>query len=129
MQSNVSTVETIMNEIRSGIEDTTLSEATMAAAASSGNLQAELRKAAETTHLLGRCGGSMRGRLCRLFAGPAKPVVEQLDLFHAAVCGALGKLAESCSAQVKTERKVAELEKRLQALEGRMGATRHGDAR
>lgn len=129
MQSNISTVETIMREIRSGLEDTTLSETTARAAAADSSLQGELRKAAASTSLLGRCGGSLRGRVCRLLAKPARPVVEQIDLFHSAVCAALGKLAECRGAQQETEQKVVELEKRLQALEAHNQTGQHGDNR
>ena len=129
MQTTVPSVDAIMEEIRQGLEDTFISEATSLAVASGSSLQTELRKAAATNSLLGRCGGSMRGRLCQLLARPAKPVVEQINLFHAAVCGALGKLAESYRAQVVTEQKVAELEKRLHALEAQYTTILPGDAR
>lgn len=129
MQTNVPSVETIMNEIRSGLDDTTLSDATMAAAESGRSIQADLRKASGTASPLGRCGGSLRGRLCRLLAVPAKPVVEQLDLFHAAVCGALGKLVEHSAGQARIGKKVEELEKRLQALEAQPRDAQQKDAR
>jgi len=129
MQTNEPSVETIMNEIRSGLDDTTLSDTTIAAAESGRTLQSELRKAAGAAALLGRCGGSLRGRLCRLLAAPARPVVEQLDLFHAAVCGALGKLTEHSAGQTRIGQKVEELEKRLQALEAQQRNSQQKDVR
>lgn len=129
MQTNVPSVETIMNEIRSGLDDTTLSDATLAAAESGRSIQSELCKAAGAASLLGRCGGSLRGRLCRLLAVPAKPVVEQLDLFHAAVCAALGKLAEHSAGQTRIGQRVDEIERRLQALEAQSRDAQQKDAR
>ena len=128
MPSNVTNVEAIMHEIRSGLEDTVLSEATASAAADS-SLQSDLRQVAESATVLGRCGGSLRGRLCRLLAKPARPVVEQLDLFHSAVCATLGKLTEGHKTQQVTDRKIAELEHRLQALETQQPTVRHEDER
>jgi len=129
MQTNVPSVETIMNEIRSGLDDTMLSDSTIAASESGRTLQSELRKAAGAAALLGRCGGSLRGRLCRLLAAPARPVVEQLDLFHAAVCGALGKLAEHSTGQTRIGQKVDALEKRLLELEAQPRNAQQKDVR
>jgi len=130
MQTEVPSVETIMNEIRSGLENSLLSETAVAAAAAGSSLQSDLRNIAESASVLGRCGGSRRGRLCRLLASPARPVVEQLDRFHDAVCSALGNLAGRCGEQTETARKVADLERRLQVLEAHFPETaRNGDNR
>lgn len=119
MKENVLPVETIMHEIRSGLEDTTLSAATAGIAAASLSLQSDLRKSAETAGVLGRCGGSIRGRLCLLLAPLARPVIEQLDLFHAATVSTLSKLAGLADDHVAAIQKTVDLERRVQALEAK----------
>lgn len=123
MDEELPAIDAIMKEIRSGLEDTTLSDATAAAAASNFSMQADIRKATATAGVLGRCGGSLRGRLCRLIAPLALPVIEQLNLFHTATVSALSTLAGRTEEQVSTASRVNDIERRLQALEA--GAKPH----
>ncbi len=126
MDSELPAVEAIMEEIRRGLADTTLSNAT-AAAAAVGSLTGDLRQASSTAGVLGRCGGSLRGRICRLLAPLALPVVEQLDLFHAAVVAALSRLAGQTAEQDAATARMEDLERRLSALEaGLKGGTKGG---
>jgi len=130
MQNNTpESVAALVNEIRSGLDDTTLSDATKAAAdTATGSIQHDLQKLAQTASLLGRCGGSLRGRLCLLLSGIARPVVEQVDLFHAAVSSTLVKLAEQSREAAGTARKVDALERRIKALESRLADEQSGEA-
>ena len=130
MQNNTpESVAALVNEIRSGLDDTTLSDATKAAAdTATGSIQHDLQKLAQTASLLGRCGGSLRGRLCLLLSRIARPVVEQVDLFHAAVSSTLVKLAEQSREATGTARKVDALERRIKALESRLADEQSGEA-
>ena len=116
-------VDDIMREIRSGLADTALSEPTLAALDDSRSLPSELRRATESSRVMGRCGGSLRGRLCRLLLPLAWPVVEQLDRFHAAVVAALARLADHTAPG--TDARLRDLETRIAELESRTG-TRDG---
>ncbi len=114
-------VDQIMREIRSGLANTSLSETALAAIVGNASAQAELRKAADTASVLGRCGGSLRGKLCTRIAPLVRPVIEQLDLFHAAVMNTLNRLAGEAAISAETTRKVSELETRLTRLEAEAG--------
>ena len=116
MQDNP-TVEDIMAEIRQGLSDTDLSPATQRHLASLGGLQDSLRQAYTTASLLGRCGGSLRGRLCKLLAPLARPVIEQIDLFHAAIVRSLETIASQSSGNADTKERLAALEQRLAHIE------------
>lgn len=123
-------VESIMREIRSGLDDISLSNTTRANLAGKQSLQAELRKLTETAPVLGRCGGSIRGKICKRLAYLALPVIEQLDLFHAATRNVLSKLANIANESTDTARKLAELEARIKKLEtGQEQASGDGDSR
>jgi hypothetical protein len=119
MDEPLPAVDAIMNEIRRGLEDTSLSDATAAAIAANCSLQADIRKAAATAGVLGRCGGSLRGRVCRLLAPLALPVIEQLDLFHAAAVSVLSSFAGLSNDHAATAIRVGEIERRLQTLEAK----------
>ena len=106
----------IMQEIRQGLSDTTLSDATLAKLSQSAGLQSDLRKAHEHAPVLGRCGGSIRGKCCNLFAPLLKPVIEQLDLYHNAIIRTLEHIAGT---QSDTHARLENLELRLQELEAR----------
>jgi hypothetical protein len=108
----------IMEEIKRGLEDTSLSEATRALAEEVVLKKAALRQAHAYAPVLGRCGGSLSGRLCTWLKPLAKPVLEQIDLFHGAVLGLLEKLVTDNADAAELKLKVQELEKRLRQLEG-----------
>ncbi len=116
MQAQRLSVETIMEEIRSGLADTRISDDT-AAAAAAGSLSSDVRQAATASGVLGRCGGSLRGRLCLLLAPVARPVVEQLDLFHAAVVRSLSRLEAASTESSGMVSRMEAIERRLTALE------------
>jgi len=117
MHGETPAIETLMQEVRSGLDDTTLSEATATTAQAGVSLQADLRQASESASVLGRCGGSLRGRLCLRLAPLVLPVIEQLNRFHSALLNGQTKLAGEHTA---TARHIADLEQRVSALEQRM---------
>lgn len=106
-----------MLEVRQGLADTSLSDAARAQAAQWADDQALCQQLHAHASVLGRCGGSLRGRLCRWLAPLVKPVIEQIDLFHAALVRLLEARGAEAEVQEKTRTKVAELEQRLHALE------------
>ncbi len=116
MQGETPTIEILMQEVRSGLDDVTLSEATTAAAQAGASLQADLRQATESSSVFGRCGGSLRGRLCLRLAPLVLPVTEQFNRFHAAIVNGLTRLAGEHTASA---RRIADLEQRLSNLEKR----------
>ncbi len=119
MQEQLPSVETIMEEIRSGLAGVMLSEETEAAAVA-GSLGSDVCQAASAAGVLGRCGGSLRGRFCRLLAPFAHPVIEQLDLFHAAVVRALTRLEGESTDSNGMISRVDAIERRLMTLEKEM---------
>ncbi len=108
-------VEAIIQELREGMADIEASHPSDPDAAVRRELRASLRKATETADVLGRCGGSLRGKLCKLLAFIVLPVVEQLNMHHAAVVTALTRFrdARPQDAPVSDET----LEARIQKLE------------
>lgn len=78
---NAPTPETIIAEIRQGLQDNTLSDATQSNSQSVMQTQQALRKLAASTDVLGRCQGSLRGRLCLKAAHLTLPIVEQINAF------------------------------------------------
>jgi len=120
-------VEAIIAELRQGLDDSAVHAPQTLRDAAHRQLRSSLRKASETADVLGRCGGSMRGKLCKLLAVLAWPVVEQLNLHHSAVVGALSHIRETnrdnAPAEQPPEPWLA-IEKRLQALEAEVEALR-----
>ncbi len=110
------TAADIMEEVRQGLADTSLSDATQANLAQNTSLQSHLRQAHEHAPVLGRSGGSLRGKCCRLLAPLAKPVIEQLDLFHHTVLRVIELVAGT---QAEAKSKLQNLEERLQKLESK----------
>ncbi len=100
-------IETIMQEIRDGLSQSSLSPETRAAAAQLASIRTSLEKMSVTAPLLGRCEGSVRGRLCKALNPLALPVTEQINLFHDATLQALRLLAGA----------IEDVETRLQQLE------------
>ena len=117
-------VETIIKEIRQGMADTESSSPSDPEEARLRGLRGSLRKATETSDVLGRCGGSIRGKLCQALAPVLLPVVEQLNMHHAAVVAALNQLRgdqsqtppPSASTIEALEARIRELEKTVETL-------------
>lgn len=105
-----------MEEVRQGLSDTTLSDSARANLAQHAGLQANLRQAHEHASVMGRCGGSLSGKCCKLFAPLAKPVIEQLNRFHNATIRVLEQMAGT---QSEMQTKMQELEDRLRELESK----------
>ena len=111
------TAADIMAEVRQGLADTTLSDATRAQAERLGGQQTSLRQAHEYAPVLGRCGGSFSGRVCRWLRPLAKPVIEQIDLFHQTVIRMLQQLVADSATNAETRTRLQDLEQRLQQIE------------
>ncbi len=101
-------VEKIISELREGLNDPTPPLDAHPETGPRKKLKSSLRKASETADVLGRSGGSLRGKVCKILAYFGWPVVEQLNLHHKAVVNALN--------QLHTYQK-EELEKRIEVLE------------
>lgn len=82
-------VEKIVETLRQGMDNTTPLQDSHPEMGSQQKLNSSLRKATETADVLGRCGGSLRGKLCKQLARIALPVVEQINMHHSAVIDAL----------------------------------------
>jgi len=82
-------IEEIIGDLRQGMDDTTLLQDSHPEMGNQQKLNSSLRKASETADILGRCGGSLRGKLCKLLARIALPVVEQINMHHSAVVDSL----------------------------------------
>lgn len=117
-------VADIMHEVRQGLSDNELSEETRTKAEQAAGIQASLRQAHEHAPILGRCGGSMSGRLCKCLSPLAKPVIEQINLFHRATLRILEQLAATSASQATDHAKIEALEQRLRELEERSGETK-----
>ena len=113
MLENPSATE-IMEEVRQGLSDTTLSDATTGKIARSSDLPNAMRQAHAHAPVLGRCDGSLRGKCCKMLAPMMKPITEQLNLFHNAVLKALEHFTGT---QPETDARIRDLEARLQKLE------------
>ena len=96
-------VESIIQELRQGMDDITPVTSSASAASERRQLQGDLRKANESSDVLGRCGGSVRGRLCLQLARFVLPIVEQLNAHHAAVVAALTTLSDRQSPSSHSE--------------------------
>ncbi len=110
------TAADIMEEVRQGLNGISLSDASRAHLEQHAGVQNHLRQTHEYSAVLGRCGGSLRGKGCKLLAPIIKPVIEQLDLFHHAVIRTLEQVA---GIQSDTRAKMENIEARLQALESK----------
>lgn len=115
-------VDAIMEEVRRGLQDNEVSRPDDADEADRRELRASLRRATETASVLGRCGGSMRGKLCKLLAPLALPVLEQLNLHHAAVVTALKHIRRSGDGADSIEERLAKLETEIEALKRESGS-------
>ncbi len=82
-------IEKIIGNLRQGMDDVTPLQNSHPEMGNQQKLNSSLRKATETADILGRCGGSLRGKLCKLLARIALPVVEQINMHHSAVIDAL----------------------------------------
>ncbi len=109
-------VEAIVQELREGMQDSSVSHLENSEQADQRGLRMSLRRATETADILGRCGGSLRGKLCKLLARLALPVVEQLNLHHDAVVGALQHIPERGDSSGTAEERLAKLEADVEAL-------------
>jgi hypothetical protein len=116
MQDNP-TVAEIMEEVRQGLADTAISDATQVQAHQLASIQDTLRQAHAHASVLGRCGGSLRGRVCRMAAPLARPIIEQIDLFHAAIVRCLETTASQSAETSETKKRLAALEHRLAQIE------------
>lgn len=110
-------VTAIMDEIRQGLADTSLSDHTQAQAEKLASQQAILRQANEHASVLGRCNGSLSGRACKWLKPLGKPVIEQVDLFHKSVIRLLEQLVADSTTNAETRIRLQELETRLQQIE------------
>jgi len=110
-------VADIMDEIRQGLSDTSLSEATRAESEQLASLQGSLRQAHAHAPVLGRCGGSLRGRLCKCLSPLVKPIIDQIDLFHGTLIRLLEKLVADAPANAENRARLQDLEKRMQQIE------------
>ncbi len=106
-------VESIIHELRQGMDDITPVKYSGVGA---------IRKANETSDVLGRCGGSLRGKLCLLLSRFIfLPVVEQLNAHHASIVSALRQLQSELQSvdpeeSVSAEERIAKLESELAVL-------------
>ncbi len=82
-------IEEIIGNLRQGMDDTTPLQDSHPEMGNQQKLNSCLRKATETADILGRCGGSLRGKLCKQLARLALPVVEQINMHHSAVIDSL----------------------------------------
>jgi hypothetical protein len=115
-------VNAIMEEVRRGMQDNDVPRPDDAGEADRRELRASLRRATETASVLGRCGGSMRGKLCKLLAPLALPVLEQLNLHHAAVVAALKHIRRPGEGADSVEARLAKLEAEVEALKRESGS-------
>ncbi len=95
-------VNAIVQELRQGMSDTEILCSDNNKATARRQNQAAVRKTVETADVLGRCGGSVRGKLCLWLAKLAWPVVEQLNMHHQAVVDALNQQNELLEERLKT---------------------------
>lgn len=109
-------VDAIVQNLRTGMDDTETLPSNDPQSTLRCELRGALRQANATADTLGRCGGSLRGKLCNQLARIALPVVEQLNRHHAAVVTALTRLADTHDTTAKLEIRLAELEAELQTL-------------
>jgi hypothetical protein len=111
-------VDAIIQDLRSGMDDVTPLSASVSGASERRKLLGGVRKANASIDVLGRCGGSLRGRLCLQVARLALPVVEQLNAHHAAVVAVLTQLCDK-EPQAPSAETVADdsVESRLAKLE------------
>jgi hypothetical protein len=116
-------VDAIIQELRSGMDDAAPLSASVSGASERRKLQGGLRKANASIDVLGRCGGSLRGRLCLQLARLALPVVEQLNAHHAAVVAVLSQLCDKEGQAPRTEEMAdASVESRLAKLEAEVAS-------
>jgi len=85
-------VESIIAELRRGMDNTDLPPDSPPDTGPRKKLKSSLRKAAETADVMGRTGGSLRGKLCRLLSWFAVPLIEQINLHNKAVLDALNQI-------------------------------------
>jgi len=117
-------VNAIIQELREGMGDTEPLQTAGVSGGARRELKASLRKANETVDVLGRCGGSLRGKLCLQLARLALPVVEQLNAYHAATVAALTQLRDQQDASLisnaipedRIEARFAKLEAEVESL-------------
>ena len=107
-------VEQIISTLRQGMDDTTPLQDSHPEMRAELKLKSGLRRAAETADILGRCGGSLRGRICRQLARIALPVVEQINLHHNAVVDSLNGMHESQKNDL--EARISKLEQEIETL-------------
>jgi hypothetical protein len=107
-------VEKIVDSIRQGLEDNSHFDESQHKMDALQKLKSSLRKAAASAEVLGRCDGSMRGKICKKLAWFAKPVVEQMDMHNAAVIKTLNMLNETQS-EIYEER-IKRLEAEIESL-------------
>jgi len=113
-------VEQIISSLRQGMDDTTPFDETLHTTNAQQKLKFHLRKAAESANTLGRCDGSLRGRLCKKLAYIALPVIEQLDIYHNAVINAL-KLINTSQTNILEDR-ICKLEEEIEALKTKINS-------
>ena len=109
-------VEAIVQELRGGMQDNAMSHPEDSDEANRCGLRASLRQAANTANVLGRCGGSLRGKFCKCLAPLVLPVVEQLNLHHGAVVTTLQHIHDPKEHADKTEARISKLEAEIEAL-------------
>ena len=104
-------VEEIIAELQRGIADTTPPLDTHPDTGTRKKIQSCLRKASETVDVMGRTGGSLRGKLCRMLSWFAWPVIEQINLHNKAVLDPLNRLYAYQKEEL--EPRIAALEEQL----------------
>lgn len=117
MQDATPSVEDIMREIRKGLESQELTAESQASLDAYPSPYHDLKRATHAAPVMGRCGGSLRGKLCRWMAPLLHPVIEQLDLFHDAILAALKKTAAYFLVLDTLRQQVEALEAKVEKLE------------
>jgi len=113
-------VKKIISMLRQGMEDITPLHNSHPEMGNQHKLNASLRNATETSEVLGRCGGSMRGKLCKLLARIGLPVVEQINMHNTAIIKSLNLIN---NAQQETlETRIVKLESEIENLKTKINS-------
>ena len=104
-------VEEIIAELQRGMDNTALPLDSHPDSGPRKKMQSCLRKASETADVMGRTGGSLRGKLCRMLSWFAWPVIEQINLHNKAVLDTLNRLYAYQKEEL--EPRIAALEEQL----------------
>jgi hypothetical protein len=86
--------ENIMQEVREGLADMDLATERRAALEKASRSSFGMQKAHAHASVMGRCEGSLRGKLCKFVSPLALPVIEQLDIFHSSMLQIMTEMQE-----------------------------------